>query len=680
MAYSPQKKKVVVRREESWFSLNTALIALLVLVGVSVLVVAIITLVKVNDISNNQLTITVPSPEDSDVDLTAEDKLIKTQTGSPTDARTNQGQGQGQDGGCNNCLRPILEEALQGVDNISATLDEWLVFGQSTCNAQLGIYNVSSYFPSLTPEYQAIIRFDNVRQPTDFSDPTRTNITYFPAVPAAFPGGTGLGINLPTLAGNVLNHSRYKKFQAVPYSIGFYFNLSMATISPTDPRLSVFVKNVEDRGPNNLENRRYKAALTKSKVAGRYAGRIKQFAASLYNAWVINKAPILSTFKDSLVDFFLDIHLGTNDHPPFVKEYFSDFLFFVSTVDTNPVAAVRTMKGHMNTKCVREYIQGRIAMIAAGTMTDTITWHWIKAGMPIESVAMEAIHNIVAFAQFDHTIQLLVTQAMNPALTPGTGGQSFLALFRAAGAGIGYSFVLPPPYYNASIYTGTPEQLQINVMREYLRIMLPNNLWFSTDVSNLANSPQHIQSRHIPQVIQIRAEYEKAGLATQWFPAGSPGWNSAVQLYGVYNPIRYTSFMAKFSDAVFGGTATSPAYDVSDTTAALVASIAAFTVSPVDNETQIPSGDASMIPVFPQPIYAPFGLGARRCPGEIFNQFIILELFNTVKCLNFYDDCVLNPSRCDPSSPNYTYTPIPLAPFKARPDSLFVSSVTPACA
>lgn len=636
-------------RQTGWFSPYTALMVLLVVIGVAVLGVTIATFVHVIDISNNNQVST----------------LLDT-------------AGDDGEGVCNNCLRPIIEQGIEGIDNIAGVLDEWLIYGRSTCNAALGVYNMRAYFPSLTPEYQAIVRFDNVRQPTNYSDASRTNITYVPAVPAAFPGGTGLGINLPTLVGNVLDHSRFKKFQSVPYSIGFYFNLSMAHISPTDPRLSVFIKNVEDRGPSNLEHRRYKAALTKSKVMGRYANKIKEFTVDLYNSWVINKLPILSTFKDRLVVFFLDIHLGTNNHPAFVKEYFSDFLFFVSTVDTNAVSAERTMKGHMNTKCVREYIQDRIALVASETMTNTITWHWLRAGMNVESVAMEAIHNIVAFAQFDHTIQLLITQSMNPALTPGTGGQSFLSLFRSAGAGLGISFALPPPYYNASLYSGTPEQLQLNVVREYLRIMLPNNLWFSTDT---ATSPQHIQSRHVPQIIQIRAEYEKAGLNTPWFPAGSPGWNTAAQLFARYDPTRYaTGFMSKFSDATFGGTATSPAYDVSDTTPALVASVAAFTKSAVDGETEIPLGDLSMIPVFEKPIYAPFGLGARRCPGEIFNQFVIMQLFDTIKCLTFYDDCVLHPSRCDPSSANYTHTPIPLAPFKARPDSLFVSTVIPACA
>ena len=103
------------------------------------------------------------------------------------------------------------------------------------------------------------------------------------------------------------------------------------------------------------------------------------------------------------------------------------------------------------------------------------------------------------------------------------------------------------------------------------------------------------------------------------------------------------------------------------------------TSSVVDNETQIPSNDGSMIPVFNQPIYAPFGLDARRCSGEIFNQFVIFELFKAVQCLNFYDDCKLNPTRCNPLSLDYIYTPVALAPFKAAPDSLFVSG-NPTCA
>jgi len=40
-----------------------------------------------------------------------------------------------------------------------------------------------------------------------------------------------------------------------------------------------------------------------------------------------------------------------------VKEYFSDFLIFISVTDPATESAVRVMKLHMNAKCVREYVQ-----------------------------------------------------------------------------------------------------------------------------------------------------------------------------------------------------------------------------------------------------------------------------------------------------------------------------------
>lgn len=573
-----------------------------------------------------------------------------------------------------NGLVTTTDDIAETTHNMSQTLDQFLVFGQSTCNAQLGIYNVTSYFPALRPEYDAIIRFDNIRSPTNATDPTRRNITYFPAYPIAFPNGTGLGINVPFLVGNLINHSRFEKHLGIPYSVYFAIGTNTTDLSPTDPRLSVFIKNLQDRGPLNLEHRRYKAALTRSKVVGRYSNRIKKFVSNVYDSWVINKAPMLSTFQSRLVDFFLDIHLGTADHPAVVRQYFADFLYFVTTTDTNAVSAIRVMTLHMNAQCVREYFRERMAVIIATTATDTIPWNWLQAGMPIETTVLEAIHNIIAFGQFGHTVQLLVNQALNPGVTPGTGGLTFLQLYRRAAAGLGISFALPPPYVNSSIYSGTPEQLKINVVREFFRITLPNNLWFSLDLdNNCTGCSPSTQSRHIAQLIQIRGEYDKAGLVTPWSPAGSAGWNTAAQLYGRYDPIRYAaSFMGAFSTAIVGGTSTSPAFDASDLQPGIASSIASMTFSPVDNETVIPATDAAMIPVFPTPIYAPWGLGGRRCPGEIFNQFVGLELFEALQCLQFKDDCVANPSFCNPSSPNYKYLPVPLAPFKAVPDSLFV--------
>jgi len=630
--------------KKNWLlGLSVAILALLVLFG-------LLTVVRVYALPTSQAS---PGP----CQMPAVDNNNKN--------GNDNGNGLGQ---CDLCDQASATN--KGVNDLDDTLAQWLVYGQSTCNAELGIYNVTSYFPALLPTLIAIRTFDNINQPPTNVTPI-TTFSFLPAVPQAYPGGSGLGVNTPTLVGNVLNHSRFDKFQSVPYSIGFFFNLSMETIATTDVRLSVFLKNVGDRGPNNLEHRRYKAALTKSKVVGRYADRIKRFVTNVYDSWVINKLPLLSTFKDRMVDFFLDIHLGTADHPAFVKAYFSDFLFFISTTDTAAVSAMRTMSGHMNTKCVREYFTQRITAIISGTMTDTITWNWIEAGMPVETVAMEMIHNIVAFSQFDNTVHLIVSQALNPAATtPGTGGYTFLTLFKLAGTGLPLSFDIPGGV-NPAIYVGTPEQLQINVVREYVRMMLPNNLWFSSDVTQ----PYHVQTRHVPQLIQLRAEYEKAGIVAPWSPAGSAGWNAALPLTGTYSPSRYAAgFMAKFSDAIVGGTATSPAFDATDLNTGLVSSIASFTRSPVDNETQIPAGDSVMIPVFPYPTFAPWGLGARRCPGEIFNQFIIFQMFQAFQNLTFYDDCTLNPSFCNPVSPSFKYPFVPLAPFKAVPDSLFVAS------
>lgn len=639
------------------------------IIGGIILIISFVTVVKVFNLGPQQCSVIVDSAATGSTD-SAKDA---PQNGVGMACRGKDCENRRK---CTNCLKPIIEE---GFGDIEDTLDQYLVFGQGTCNKQEGIYDVQQYFGVLLPPYEAIRRFDNVRTPTNYTDPTRTNITYYPGVPLVQPGGpysnAALGNTNPPFVGNLIDHSVFKKFQSVPQSIGFFLNVSFLDIPPTDERLTVFLKNVEDRGPGNLEHRRYMAALTKSKVVGRYANRIRVFVDNLYNSWVISRLPILSTFKDRLIDFFLDIHLGTADHPPFVKDYFSDFLIFISVTDSNADAAVRIMKGHMNSKCVREYVRSRIAVIRQATLTDTMTWNWIQAGMPIETVTIEAMHNIVAFSQFDNTIHLIITQHMNTSLTPGTGGQSFLNLFKLAGTGVGVAIVPPG---NATFYAGDPEVLQLDVIREYLRIMLPNNLWFSKNVNNACpGCSPHTQTRHIPIFIQIRGEYEKAGLgALPWNPANQPGFVAARNLYALYNPHRYSAFPGKFSDAIFGGNNTSPAYDYNDTAAGLLCGVTAFHNASADNETVIPNGDDEMIPVFANPIYAAFGLGARRCPGEIFNQFVILELFKAVQCLNFYDDCTLNPTRCIPGSPDFKYGPIPLAPFKSAPDSLFVLNYT----
>ena len=53
-----------------------------------------------------------------------------------------------------------------------------------------------------------------------------------------------------------------------------------------------------------------------------------------------------------------------------------------------------------------------------------------------------------------------------------------------------------------------------------------------------------------------------------------------------------------------------------------------FHYSSIDNETVIPCGADQLIPVFDKPLYTPFGLGYRRCAGELLTYRFVDKLLN----------------------------------------------------
>lgn len=558
------------------------------------------------------------------------------------------------------------------LDALSDTLDEWLIEDKTNCH-RTGVYNVSQYYDVLHDPYEDLVHFDNVRPPQDPMDATRTNHTYFPAHPSAQQAKV-IGRTTPTLIGNTLNHARFRKYQSQNYEMAFFMNLSLDDADSRASDLPLFWRNVDERGPDNLAQRRYHAAMVKSKVVNRYAGHVKHFTASLYQAWVINGEPVLSTTMRHLITLHLELHLGSARVPGFVYDYFTDLLHLATVTDNSQDDAVRAMRGHMNNACVREYILGRLIELKQRGNTETFSWHWIKAGMPLSAVVSECIHGATHLSHFLHAVYLTTLQSRQPAsVTPGTGGLSFLQLFRLASRGTGISMSLAnPSHHDASLYNGTAEQLQLNVVREALRLLLPNDQWLSTDTesSRCSGCASHAQAHHVTQLIQLRGEYERANLTLPWSPMESEGWLAALRHAQRYDPMRYNNkqYMTQFSDATVPATHgphTRYPFDASDTVHGVQQTMEAFRNNALDKETQSLPGDAPLKPVFAQPIYAVFGLGARRCPAEIFSQYLMLQLFETMQCLQFKDHCEKNESCHAPS--------VPIATFLAVPDSLYVS-------
>jgi hypothetical protein len=403
----------------------------------------------------------------------------------------------------------------------------------------------------------------------------------------------------------------FNKFQSVNYSLGFYFDVDMFTVQPYDENLSVFLTNLEDRGYDakggNYKKRAYMWALNCENTKN-YSARINNFLNAWYSDITVARKPLLSSFETQVILFFLNVHIGDDTYPDWLIRYFQAFINIIGFADPDrPGRDDEMLWGHANTDCVRKYFRDRRQIILDNHITDTIVYGWAVAGVPEQNLVMEAIHNMVAFSQFNNTMYKIVQNQLNPP----PGRPSYFVKFKEA--------------------TGNPQE-QLNVIREIFRLEVPNQVSFSRKGGTL-----NTQTRHVHQAIMVANE-------------------GGIVPYGTYNTARYAAFNTSFDDCLppppppGPGLIRKPADE--------------FTLSPVDAATgfgtELPNDNLNMIPVFDPPIYTPFGLGYRRCAGEVFTYSVILKLIDRICDLTFVQDAAI----IEPL--------IPLAPFFAVPDNLFV--------
>jgi len=246
---------------------------------------------------------------------------------------------------------------------------------------------------------------------------------------------------------------------------------------------------------------------------------------------------------------------------------------------------------------VREFIADRVDEIMENEQDDTITYWWTRAGMDPDAVVTEAIRNIEAFIVWDVMLSKIVNQSLNTSALGGTGGLDYMDLWNQQ----------------------TTESARINVVREIFKRELPVLFWLSNDLTQPIAGGGFVQVQHDSFLI----EADGAG----------GGAN-----FAIFDLTKYASFAASFDaasdfpDPV--DTDFPPFPEVVD-----YAPADEFSIGPLDAQTAIPKGNANLIPIFPPSglivagtfngvLYSPFGLGFRRCPAEIFNQFLGYNLMD----------------------------------------------------
>lgn len=324
---------------------------------------------------------------------------------------------------------------------------------------------------------------------------------------------------------------------------------------------------------------------------------------------------------------------------------------------------------------VEEYFEERRQIVVEEEDESTFLYWWNVAEFPPERNTFEAIHNILAFVQYVNTLFLLlrakIPLTFDPALGAAVGG-GYISIQNAA---VGQQ--LPPPsldFFAKYDEAGDDENERLNVAREAYRILLPNNNWLSQvkvdqaaedNADALLPDADLIRSFHIPIFIQaMNDNYNQTSLDTD---------------FGVFDTSRYADFDTSLSRCpVAAGLAKNNPTNLLKT-------------SDLDGETIVPKQTEKLIPIFPAgsrdtelvngPKYCAFGLGYRRCPGELLNMVVMETLLDKLSGLPIAmggDPAAgLGPSnlfiKVNRNDPNFG-TAVSVAPNTRVRDNLFVDT------
>lgn len=440
--------------------------------------------------------------------------------------------------------------------------------------------------------------------------PWTSNVIPFDKVPHPIP---------PTLP----NGDAYDKYQSIPTTLGFYAGLDFLTLPPNDPEVILFLTNYANRGVDNYKKKVYMTALTTA-VVPFYKDKTDNFLNQLVANITMYNQPVLSSFQSALIKYFLALHVGYDNYPEYVTQYFAGFLDIIGIGNpTDPHEDAIIIYGNSIVKQVRAYFQERINIVIQNEDRTCFTYWWNMAGLPIESMVIEAVHNIFAFSQYNNITFLAIRDVLmgTPNLLdpPNTITYDFFDLINQA----------------------QTETDKINVVREFMRIMSPNPASFSkVQLTKPDHTNPVVTSRLIHQEIMIE---------------NTPG---GPQNYYVYNTDQYNDFPATFHNCT-----SRLRCPVTNSVLDNLNPEDLFTVSPVDNQTVLDVANPNMMPVYQYPQYAPFGLGYRRCAGEILNYMTIIKILEKLSTVTFQF-----------VTPPPTDTLITVGPFVQVPDNIYAIS------
>jgi hypothetical protein len=259
----------------------------------------------------------------------------------------------------------------------------------------------------------------------------------------------------------------HKKFPGFAFWMLAFNNLDPDTWQSSDARNTIFVTNLEDRGPNNRLKKRYMNALTCDKMEF-YEAKIDKAVNGLYEDITKDAKPISSMWEARVFDLYLDLHLGEADHPSFIRDHIRE----VSSLLSNNIdGSAGNLNDELNkvacaNKLVTEYYEERRQVIVSEKDKSTFVYWWNETGIPAESLVFEAAHNIVAFGQLVNILFLVIRTKLQ-------GYRTF--------ANVALGATLAPPLdFFEKFDEASNDYERLDVAREAYRLLMPSNIWVSS--------------------------------------------------------------------------------------------------------------------------------------------------------------------------------------------------------
>ena len=223
----------------------------------------------------------------------------------------------------------------------------------------------------------------------------------------------------------------------------------------------------------------YMSALTNEIIVNKYIKKINTMLNEAYFRFTVNNEPVLSAFKKVLVKFFLSLHIGIDDYPMEVLEYFDIFIDLFGLDIKSSDHDVKIVRGNSLASTIKEYFKQRNIIIQQNNDDTTLMYYWNLSGIPIEISIIESISNIYSFAQYYCLLYKLISDKLwcNTKYSF-DDVPSWFPKSPIPYQNIGISmppFTVGPIDFFSKISTTQNESDKLNIVREAFRILSSNN-------------------------------------------------------------------------------------------------------------------------------------------------------------------------------------------------------------